>query len=103
MGRFLRRNRLALHGPGTMRLARAAAAPRIFARDVVEALAADPLRPALTYVDREGVIDRRTFADVAAAASRWAALLHTRGPNRATALVVVGKTACVARRSSSAR
>ena len=30
-----------------------------FTRDVVEALAADRLRPALTFVDREGIVDRQ--------------------------------------------
>ena len=50
-----------------------------FTRDVVEMLAADPLRPALTFVDRDGVIDRMTFAEIAAEANRWAALLRSRG------------------------
>ncbi len=50
-----------------------------FTRDVVEVLAADPLRPALTFVDRHGVIDRRTFAEIATGANRWAALLRARG------------------------
>jgi acetyl-CoA synthetase len=50
-----------------------------FARDVVEAYAADPLYPALTFVDRNGVIDRRTFTEIAREANRWAALLRSRG------------------------
>ena len=33
-----------------------------FTRDVVETLSANPLRSALTFVDREGIVDRRTFA-----------------------------------------
>ena len=33
-----------------------------FTRDVVEALATDRLRPALTFVDREGIVDRKSFA-----------------------------------------
>jgi acyl-coenzyme A synthetase/AMP-(fatty) acid ligase len=64
-----------------------------FTRDVVEALAADSRRPAMTFVDREGVIDRLTFREVAAEANRWAALLRARGllPGDRL-LVVVGKT-----------
>ena len=50
-----------------------------YTRDVVEAYAADPLYPALTYVDRNGVIDRRTFTEIAREANRWAALLRNRG------------------------
>ena len=40
-----------------------------------------PIRcyPALTYVDRNGVIDRRTFTEIAREANRWAALLRNRG------------------------
>ena len=50
-----------------------------YTRDVIEAYAADPLYPALTYVDRNGVIDRRTFTEIAREANRWAALLRNRG------------------------
>ena len=50
-----------------------------YTRDVVEAYAADPLYPALTYVDGNGVIDRRTFTEIAREANRWAALLRSRG------------------------
>ena len=32
-----------------------------FTRDVVEALATDRLRPALTFVDREGIVDRQVL------------------------------------------
>src|SRR4051794_9058128 len=54
--------------------------PRVnYTRDVIEAYAAAPLYPALTYVDRNGVIDRRTFTEIAREANRWAALLRTRG------------------------
>ena len=41
-----------------------------FARDVVEPLAADPNRRALTHVDSEGVIQRLTFSQVATDAAR---------------------------------
>ena len=65
-----------------------------FTRDVVEALAAtDPLRPALTFVNAEGIIDRSSFAKIAADASRWAALLRARGLVPGDRLLVhVGKT-----------
>jgi acyl-coenzyme A synthetase/AMP-(fatty) acid ligase len=64
-----------------------------FTRDVIEALAVDRSRRALTFVDSYGVIDRRTFADVASGATRWAALLQARGlvPGDRV-LVVVGNT-----------
>ena len=64
-----------------------------FTRDVVEALAADPSRPALTFVDGEGIIDRQTFKQVAADANRWAALLRSRGLVPGDRLLVfVGRT-----------
>src|SRR3954453_20332632 len=50
-----------------------------YTRDVVEAFAAGPLHSALTYVDRTGVIDRRTFPAIAREANRWSALLRSRG------------------------
>ena len=64
-----------------------------FTRDVVEAVAhADPHRPALASVDREGVIDRLTFKDIALHANQWAGLFRSRGlaPGDRV-LVVVGK------------
>ena len=62
-----------------------------FTRDVVEVWAKDPLRSALTFVDNEGIVDRRTFADVARDAARWAHLLRTRVDRGDRVLVVVGK------------
>ena len=50
-----------------------------FARDVVEPLAADPNRRALTHVGPDGVIQRFTFGQIAIEASRWAWLLRTQG------------------------
>lgn len=91
MGRFLRRKRVAAapSGDGVWQVP----ARFNFTRDVVEAFAADPLRPALTFVDREGIIDRRTFREVAADANRWAALLRARGLHPGDRLLVfVGKT-----------
>ena len=49
-----------------------------FTRDVVEAIATDPLRSAMTFVDREGIVDRRTFHEIAGDAARWAHLMRTR-------------------------
>jgi len=62
-----------------------------FTRDVVDAFASDPLRSALTFVDREGIVDRRTFADVSGDAARWAHLLRTRLDRGDRVLIAVGK------------
>ena len=48
-----------------------------FTRDVVEQLAADRHRTALTFVDRHGIVERITFAQLALDAARWAHLLRT--------------------------
>ncbi len=64
-----------------------------FTRDVVEPLARDRDRRALTFVDREGIVTRHTFADMAREASRWAGLLraHRLEPG-AVLLAATGKT-----------
>jgi acyl-coenzyme A synthetase/AMP-(fatty) acid ligase len=63
-----------------------------FTRDVVEAQGArDTLRKAVAYVDREGIVDRRTFADVAKDAARWAHLLRSRVERGERVLIVLGK------------
>jgi hypothetical protein len=63
------------------------------ARDAIETFAVDAHRPALTFVDSVGVIDRWTFEDVAHAASRWGALLRSRGLRPGDRLLVqVGST-----------
>ena len=63
-----------------------------FTRDVVEAQAAsDSLRKGVAYVDFEGIVDRRTFADIAKDASRWAHLLRTRLDRGDRVLIVLGK------------
>ena len=49
-----------------------------FTRDVIEAIATDPLKPAMTFVDREGIVDRRTFHEIAGDAARWAHLMRMR-------------------------
>jgi hypothetical protein len=53
--------------------------PFNFTRDVLESHAVDRQRVALRFVDDQGVIDRRTFDDVATAAGQWAAFLRARG------------------------
>ena len=65
-----------------------------FTRDVVEAVAIeDAFRHALTFVDREGVIDRRTFKEVASDASRWTAYFRSHDLLAGDrVLVFVGKT-----------
>jgi acetyl-CoA synthetase len=51
-----------------------------FTRDVVEAAAsADAFRPAMTFVDHEGIIDRLTYREIAHEASRWTSLFRSRG------------------------
>jgi acyl-coenzyme A synthetase/AMP-(fatty) acid ligase len=63
-----------------------------FTRDVVEPLAADPYRRALTFVDRTGLVERITFAELATDAARWAHLLRTRGYGQGDrVLVMLGK------------
>ncbi|HEY7178764.1 MAG TPA: AMP-binding protein [Gaiella sp.] len=62
-----------------------------FTRDVVEALAAQYPRVGLTFVDREGIVDRRRFGEVAADAARWAHLLRARLDRGDRVLVVTGK------------
>ena len=62
-----------------------------FTRDVVEALATDPLKPALTFVDREGIVDRRTFHEIAGDAARWAHLMRTRLDRGDRVVLAIGK------------
>jgi len=50
-----------------------------FTRDVVEVLASDPKRRALTFLGKDGVIEPRTFMQISEGASRWATLLRERG------------------------
>ncbi len=64
-----------------------------FTRDVVEQLAEDPNRRALTFVDASGIISRRTFFELTFDATRWAHLLRGRGTEPGDRVVVlVGKT-----------
>ncbi|HWQ24402.1 MAG TPA: AMP-binding protein [Gaiellaceae bacterium] len=50
-----------------------------FTRDVVEALATDPKRQAAVCVGRDGIIEPRTFLQLAEGAERWALLLREHG------------------------
>jgi len=50
-----------------------------FTRDVVEALATDPKRQAAVCVGRDGIIEPRTFLQLAEGAERWAHLLREHG------------------------
>jgi medium-chain acyl-CoA synthetase len=50
-----------------------------FTRDVVEALASDPKRRALTHLGKDGVIEPRTFMQISEGAARWATLLREHG------------------------
>ena len=86
---------------GRLRLRRVAAPPPPneaperfnFVRDVVEPLAAGPNRNALAFVGRDGVIEHRSYAEIAGDAARWAALLRERGlqPDDSV-LVLVGRS-----------
>ena len=62
-----------------------------FTRDVVDTLAADPARQALTFVDREGIVDRRTFHEMSGDAARWAHLLRTRLDRGDRVVFAIGK------------
>ena len=62
-----------------------------FTRDVVDTLAADPARSALTFVDREGIVDRKTFHEISGDAARWAHLLRTRLDRGDRVLFAIGK------------
>ena len=50
-----------------------------FTRDVVEQHAADANMRALSVIGSDGVIERRTFAEIASHAAQWAHLLRGRG------------------------
>lgn len=48
-----------------------------FTRDVVEVLGANPKRRALTFVGADGIIEPRTFRELAEGANRWASILRS--------------------------
>ncbi len=59
-----------------------------FTRDVVEVLGKDPKRRAMTFLGRDGVIEPRTFGQLADGGARWAALLRERGIRPADRVIV---------------
>jgi acyl-coenzyme A synthetase/AMP-(fatty) acid ligase len=60
-----------------------------FTSDVVEALARDPKRRALTFLGKEGVIEPRAFHEIAAGAAVWATTLRERGVGPGDRVIVV--------------
>ncbi len=62
-----------------------------FTRDVIEPLARQHSRSALTFVDKDGIVDRRTFREIAGDAARWAHLLRTRLDRGDRVLLAMGK------------
>ena len=60
-----------------------------FARDVVEVLARNPKRRALTFLSHDGVIEPRTFHQLVEGAARWTALLRERGLSPGDRMLVV--------------
>ncbi len=64
-----------------------------FTRDVVEALALDPKRQAVMALGKDGVIEPRTFLQLAEKSARWAWLLRERGVGPGDrVLVLMGMT-----------
>jgi acyl-coenzyme A synthetase/AMP-(fatty) acid ligase len=60
-----------------------------FTSDVVEALARDPKRRALTFLGKEGVIEPRTFHEISGGATVWATTLREQGVNPGDRVIVV--------------
>ena len=63
-----------------------------FTRDVVEALAQDAQRQALTCVGSDGIIEPRSFLQLAQGAARWASLLREHGVLPGDRVVVVAQS-----------
>ena len=63
-----------------------------FTRDVVEALARDPKRQALTFIGADGVIEPRTFLEVAEGAAWWAAILAEHGVQSKDRVLVLAES-----------
>ena len=60
-----------------------------FTRDVVEALARDPKRRALTFLGGEGVIEPRSFLEISDGAAVWATTLREQGVTAGDRVIVV--------------
>ncbi len=63
-----------------------------FTRDVVEALAADPKRNAVTFLGRDGVIEPRTFLEIAEAAARRSTALAEHGVHPKDRVILLAET-----------
>ena len=63
-----------------------------FARDVVEALADDPKRRAVTFIGKDGIIEPRTFHQIAERSARWSWLLRERGVRPGDPVLVLAGT-----------
>ena len=60
-----------------------------YTRDVVEALAKDPKRRALTFLGGDGVIEHRSFREIADGATVWAAALRERSVSHGDRVIVM--------------
>ena len=64
-----------------------------FTRDVVEVLARDPKRRALTFLSSEGIIEHRSFMEIAEGAAVWATALRERSVSSGDrVLIMAGST-----------
>ena len=63
-----------------------------FTRDVVEALADDPKRRAVTFIGKDGIIEPRTFHSLAERSARWSWLLRERGVRPGDPVLVLAGT-----------
>ena len=63
-----------------------------FTRDVVEALARDPKRRALTFLSSDGIIEPRTFREISEGATVWALALRERSVGPGDRVIVVSGT-----------
>ena len=63
-----------------------------FTRDVVEGLAEDPKRRAVTFIGKDGIIEPRTFHVISERAARWSWLLRERGVRPGDPVLVLAGT-----------
>ncbi len=62
-----------------------------FTRDVVEARASSHGRTALTFAGSDGIVDRRSFTEIARDAARWAHLLRARLDRGDRVIILLGR------------
>jgi acyl-coenzyme A synthetase/AMP-(fatty) acid ligase len=60
-----------------------------FTRDVLEPLARDPKRRALTFLSSEGIIEHRSFLEISEGATIWAAALRERNVRSGDRIIVL--------------